>query len=82
VPFLEFQTGPRSGERFTLDRERTLIGRHPDCDLVIDAAAVSRQHAAVIVTGGQASIEDLRSRNGTIVNRRLVSGRTRLEDGD
>jgi hypothetical protein len=82
VPFLEFQTGPRSGERFTLDQERTLIGRHPDCDLVIDAAAVSRQHAAVMLVAGEASIEDLRSRNGTIVNRRAISGRQRLDEGD
>ena len=59
-----------------------LIGRHPDCDLVLDLPAVSRQHAAVVVSADGATIEDLRSRNGTVVNGTSLAGRRRLLPGD
>ena len=79
---LELKTGPRSGERFRLTSDRTVIGRHPACGIVLDASAVSRQHAAVTREGDLAFIEDLRSRNGTAVNGRPIVGRRLLEDGD
>ncbi|NCY03029.1 MAG: FHA domain-containing protein [Planctomycetia bacterium] len=49
---------------------------------MIDASAVSRQHAAITVEGGHASIEDLRSRNGTVLNGRPLSAPHRLAHGD
>jgi hypothetical protein len=65
---LEIKYGSNAGELFRLLQERTVIGRHPACDIVLDASAVSRQHAAVTVVGHTAFIEDLRSRNGATVN--------------
>ena len=65
-----------------LSAERMVIGRHPACDIVIDLSAVSRQHAAITTEGGAVFIEDLRSRNGTIVNGKPLTGRQRLETGD
>ncbi len=83
VAFLELKSGPRSGERLTLRPGRLVIGRHPACDIVIDASAVSRQHAAITIEDGQnAIIEDLRSRNGTVLNGRLLAAPQRLADGD
>lgn len=82
MPALEFQSGPRHAERLVLEPGRILIGRHPDCDLVLDLPAVSRQHAAVVVTDEAASIEDLRSRNGTLVNGTALTGIRRLQSGD
>ena len=82
MAFLEIKSGARSGERLRLSKERTVIGRHPACDIVVDVSAVSRQHAAVTIAGDECFIEDLRSRNGTMVNGRPLSGRRRLEDGD
>jgi serine phosphatase RsbU (regulator of sigma subunit) len=82
VAFLELLSGPRSGERIRLSGERVVIGRHPGCDVVIEAPAVSRQHAAVALVGEQAFLEDLQSRNGTRVNGRTLAGRHRLEHGD
>lgn len=79
---LEIKTGPHAGERFRLTQERTVIGRHPACDIVLDASSVSRQHAAVTVVGMMAFIEDLRSRNGTAVNGKPFEGKRLLEDGD
>lgn len=54
------------------NRPRLVIGRAPECDLVIHDDSVSRRHA---VLDGRV-LEDLGSRNGTIVKGR------RLEPGD
>lgn len=65
-----------------LAADRVVIGRHPGCGLVLDASAVSRQHAVVSVDGDAHSIEDLGSRNGTLVNGERLQSRHRLADGD
>ncbi len=82
MAFLELHSGPRSGERIRLSGERLVIGRHPGCDVVIEAPAVSRQHAAVSLVDGEAFVEDLQSRNGTRLNGRTLAGRQRLQHGD
>ena len=74
--------GPTVGQRIELTRPKMVMGRHPDCEIVLDAGAVSRQHAQVIVDGGQIYIEDLQSRNGTFVNDRQIEGRHRLQHDD
>jgi pSer/pThr/pTyr-binding forkhead associated (FHA) protein len=63
-------------------RGRCSIGRQIDNDLALPGNALSRQHA--LVSGGPAgyAITDLQSRNGTYVNRRLISRPTLLRDGD
>lgn len=58
------------------------MGRHPDCDLVLDNAAISRQHAQVLESHGAYFVEDMRSRNGTYLNEKLIEGRQELTDGD
>jgi hypothetical protein len=70
------------GEReFSLSEGENLIGRAPECRLPIDSSAVSRRHARVFVARGQATIEDLGSKNGTFLGGRRVERPTRLEDG-
>jgi serine phosphatase RsbU (regulator of sigma subunit)/pSer/pThr/pTyr-binding forkhead associated (FHA) protein len=65
-----------------LDREEFVIGRHPDCQIIVDEGAISRRHARIFRQGGQLMLEDLRSRNGTYLNNQLVLQPTRLLDGD
>ncbi len=61
---------------------RTLtIGRLPECDVVIDDRGASRHHAQVRISGGEATLTDLGSTNGTLLNGRQVQTR-QLEDGD
>ena len=79
---IQFNAGPRDGEKVQLTKDRTVIGRHPSCELVIHDSSVSRHHAALIVEADQIYLEDLRSRNGTQVNGRKVTGRVILGDGD
>jgi len=59
-----------------------VIGRHPGCDIVVDSGAVSRQHAAVVFADGKHWIEDLGSRNGTLVNGHQLAERHPLENAD
>jgi pSer/pThr/pTyr-binding forkhead associated (FHA) protein len=57
------------------------IGRAPDNRLPIADALVSSRHARIFVQGGEYVIEDLSSRNGTLVNGQRVATQ-RLRDGD
>ncbi len=74
--------GSNPGQLFPLEGERALLGRHPDCDIVLESAAVSRHHARLVAVEGDFFVEDLNSRNGTFVNNRAVEGRQRLDEGD
>jgi DNA-binding NtrC family response regulator len=59
----------RRGEevlRFAIDRPRVVLGRGERSDVVIPDPAVSRQQAAVLYDGTQATLEDL-SGKGTLV---------------
>jgi DNA-binding winged helix-turn-helix (wHTH) protein len=59
-----------------------IAGRGAECSIVIDATTVSRRHARITVVCGGATIEDLRSTNGTHVNKTAISTPTPLKDGD
>ena len=61
---------------------RCAIGRQPDNDLVLDLLALSRRHALIVAEGGGYTLSDLRSRNGTFVNRAAVTRPVVLRDGD
>ena len=73
--------GGRTGESFTIDRERTSIGRSPDCDVFLDDVTVSRRHAVVIADSRGTRIDDLGSLNGSYVNRQRIDT-AQLADGD
>jgi sigma-B regulation protein RsbU (phosphoserine phosphatase) len=70
------------GQKYKLNQPKMVMGRHPDCEIVIDAGAVSRQHAQIILADDNFYIEDLQSRNGTYVNDRRIEGRKLLCHAD
>jgi serine phosphatase RsbU (regulator of sigma subunit) len=74
--------GSQAGTVFELSGKRMVIGRHPSCQIVLDNAAVSRNHSLILQDGGTYFIEDLRSRNGTLLNSKKILGRTPLSDRD
>jgi ABC-type multidrug transport system ATPase subunit len=64
-------------------KDTAVIGRNPDCDIVISDDTVSRQHARIDKTGqGSYRITDLDSTNGTFVSGRKVHGHTDLSPDD
>lgn len=69
-------------QEFDLAIGETIIGRSPDCHITIDDPLLSRQHAKIVVTESDATLEDLGSRNGSRVNGRLATGPVELTDGD
>ena len=69
---LVIRSGDMTGSRFTLSKDVTLIGRHPECDILLDDITVSRRHAEVIKTASALIVRDLGSLNGTYVNQTRV----------
>ncbi|MDX1510245.1 MAG: FHA domain-containing protein [Nitriliruptorales bacterium] len=59
--------GPLAGARFFLDKDITTVGRHPDSDVYLDDVTVSRHHAEIRREGGQFTLVDLGSLNGTYI---------------
>lgn len=72
------------GDRAThnLREGENLVGRHPDCSIGIMEPSVSGRHAIIHGEGESFFVEDIGSRNGTYVNRRKVTARTRLVHND
>lgn len=71
------------GDReITLAEGENLLGRDRQAVVWIDSATVSRRHARIVVTEGEAVIEDLGSRNGTSVQGEKIQGPVRLADHD
>ena len=56
------------------------IGRGSSAKIVLAYADVSERHAVLSIRGKSASIEDLKSANGTYVNGMLIDRRTMLSD--
>lgn len=64
-------------------RERELVlGRDPDCDVVLDTPYVSRMHLRLRHDRFGTSVTDLRTMGGTAVNGVRIRGTTVLHDGD
>jgi sigma-B regulation protein RsbU (phosphoserine phosphatase) len=82
VAFLHVIKGSRPGQVLELRGERMILGRHPSCEIVLDNAAVSRQHAQILNRRGMFFLEDLRSRNRTYLNGAAIDGREPLNDAD
>jgi DNA-binding winged helix-turn-helix (wHTH) protein len=61
---------------------QTILGRALDATIRFDVPGVSRRHARISVAGGNVSVEDLGSQNGTYVRGEQISGRAALADGD
>jgi serine phosphatase RsbU (regulator of sigma subunit) len=79
---LQALKGSNPGQLFPIERESVVLGRHPDCDIVLDIGAVSRQHARIVKSGNDFFIEDLHSRNGTYVNEDQIDARRALKEND
>ena len=69
------------GSRIPLEAEPVVIGRMPECTVVLTDPNVSRRHAEVKRQGSDVIVVDLQSTNGTRVNGLPIRERV-LVDGD
>ncbi|MBD2197859.1 MULTISPECIES: FHA domain-containing protein [Calothrix] len=56
----------------TTPKGECIIGRSPDCDVVLDSPDVSRIHGKFFIQSGNYYFCDLGSRNGSIINGKLA----------
>ncbi|MDS4068496.1 MAG: VWA domain-containing protein [Candidatus Competibacter sp.] len=84
LPVRLVPVGASPGQPYNLEvRDRAVIGRRPDCHLVIaDDDLLSGAHCALVRAGDRLLLEDLGSTNGTQVNGVPIHGRHPLNDGD
>ncbi len=75
MAILKRVTGHAAGQIIELKGDLTVIGRSPECHIVLDPNGVSRRHAEIRHIGDKYFLADLHSRNLTKVNN------TRVEPG-
>lgn len=59
-----------------------VIGRAADAAIPLDFPSMSRHHARIVVANGEATLEDLGSKNGTHLNGHRIATPCRLADGN
>jgi len=79
---LLMRTGAGVDQRWPLDRPTLTMGRGPDNDLVFPDREISRHHCRIRRDGRDYVLEDLGSKNGTLVNGETITERWVLQDGD
>lgn len=82
MPSLQVLKGPNEGHVIQLEGDRFVLGRNPDCAVVIAVTSVSREHAQILKVNNKFYIEDKQSRNGTFVNNQAINARTLLKNND
>lgn len=78
---IEAISGDLTGQEISIDRDM-LIGRHQSADISLQAAEISRKHAAFLIKEDALWVQDLGSSNGTFVNDVRIAEETRLKEGD
>ena len=79
---LKVAKGASAGKVFEVKVPQFIIGRSSGCQLRPQSDAISRKHCVIMVGEDSATIRDLKSRNGTIVNGDKIRGEHTLVCGD
>ena len=70
------------GREISLSEGENILGRDREAVAWIDLYSVSRHHAKIVISGDEASLEDLGSKNGTFLRGETVTKAVALADGD
>jgi sigma-B regulation protein RsbU (phosphoserine phosphatase) len=76
------EKGHDAGMVYPLGTGAMTIGRSASCDIQIIDKRVSRHHAVIQPQRHSFVVEDLGSKNGTLVNNKPLVGRVQLRNGD
>jgi len=82
VPTLFLSTEEENGQNWQFNQPQVIIGRDPACECSIDDATISARHARLSYHHSQWWLEDLQSRNGTLLNQAPVLGEVVLTSED
>ena len=74
--------GDMVGKVFRLKDGLNHIGRQTEVEVRLDQRAVSSQHASILVREKTAILEDLKSTNGTVLNKDTITRPAVLQSGD
>jgi serine phosphatase RsbU (regulator of sigma subunit) len=78
-----FDPNDKMRRYWRLDDGTYIVGRNADCDLVIDNDTISRKHARLEISAdGSATITDLNSHNGIVINGISVEDTAELNHDD
>ena len=64
-----------SKTRYNLNSNYMTIGRSKSSDIVIQSSHLSAKHASIIIEKSECFLQDLDSKNGTIVNNQLIKNK-------
>ena len=78
---ITFQSGPFAGQSYELVKDVVLLGRLDEMDVPINDISVSSRHAELRLKNGQWIFTDLKSTNGSTVNKTDATTAV-LADGD
>jgi len=82
MAYLRAIKGFQFGQIFPLEKDEIVVGRNPDCQLVLNIGAISRHHLRFTRVDEKYYVEDLGSLNGTTVNGIKIDSTKALDDGD
>lgn len=71
-----------NGDVFTLVCRETSIGRHKNCDIILNYSTVSRTHAVIVCSKGGWYITSIKSDTEVFVNGKKIEKKESLKTGD
>ncbi len=74
--------GDKAKELVDFQGKTLTIGRAPDCEQMLDFPMISWHHTRIVREAGGLYVEDLNSKNGTFVNGRRITSKTKVQSGD
>ena len=80
--YLKVLEGAKSGGTIAIKKDKFLIGRSRKCNLCASTNSISRQHCLIIRRDASVTIQDLGSRNGTLVNGSRIDQEIEIHSGD
>lgn len=72
MPYIKRANGDPTGQCIEIKGDEAILGRLPECEIVLDFQGVSRRHARIYRSASQFYLEDLKSLNRTKINDHFV----------
>jgi|GEM_PF-1323687 len=81
---IRIMNGVNEGKRYDFKESQTevVLGRSPECDVIIDDHNASRRHCLIKRTWNGYTAQDLGSKNGVLINGESIQGVVDIKDSD